>query len=193
MNLFEEHSKEYEKILNLAPCSVNKIAYGKGAFEEKLEWDRMKMKYIYVICGYSGVGKSTAEQKHNNVVDLESSQYSHFFDADRMYQKNPEFPRNYIDALCKLADKGGKNIFLLSCHQEVRDELKARGIDYVIVAPRPEQRNEYLKRWLKRGDTMEFIKGMDNRWDEMQLSCLKDGMPIIYLNEDEYIDDVLPM
>lgn len=30
----------------------------------------------YIICGFSGVGKSTAEQKAKNVFDFESSGYS---------------------------------------------------------------------------------------------------------------------
>ena len=151
------------------------------------------MKDKYIICGFSGVGKSTAEQKHKNVVDFESSAFSHFFDPDKMGEKNPEFPRNYIDALCKLADNGKETTYLLSCHEEVRNELKARGIDYIIVMPTIDQENEYLKRWLKRGSSINFIKMMHSKWLSMHLSCDKDKAPKIYLKEDEYIDDVLPM
>jgi hypothetical protein len=151
-----------------------------------------KMKDKYIICGFSGVGKSTAEQKHNNVVDFESSAFSHFFDPQKMGEKNPEFPRNYIDALCELVDKGKGSIYLLSCHQEVRDELKARGIDYIIVMPSADQKNEYLKRWLKRGSSVEFIKMMREKWLPMICSCQNDEAPKIFLGENEYIDDVLP-
>ena len=147
----------------------------------------------YVICGFSGVGKSTAEQKHNNVVDFESSGCSHFFNTKNMGEKNPAFPRKYVDALCDLMDKGRENIFLLSCHKEVREELKLRGIDYIIVLPTIEQKNEYLKRWLKRGSSVEFIQMMSDKWLSMYVSCEEDKAPKIYLNEGEYIDDVLPM
>ena len=151
------------------------------------------MSYKYVICGFSGVGKSTAEQKHNSVIDFESSGYSHFFDTKKMGEKNPTFPRNYIDALCSLIDKGKENIFLLSCHEEVRKELKSRGIDYIIVLPTKDQKNEYIKRWLKRGSSLEFIEMMDNKWLSMHASCEEDSATKIYLSEGEYIDDVLPM
>jgi hypothetical protein len=150
------------------------------------------MKDKYIICGFSGVGKSTAEQKHNNVVDFESSAFSHFFDPQKMGEKNPEFPRNYIDALCELVDKGKESVYLLSCHEEVRNELKARGIDYIIVMPSVIQKNEYLKRWLKRGSSMEFIKTMEKNWRTMIYSCQEDKAPKIFLDENEYIDDVLP-
>lgn len=147
----------------------------------------------YVICGFSGVGKSTAEQLHNNVVDFESSAYSHFFNDNHLIgEKNPNFPRNYVDALCELMDKGRENVFLLSCHEEVRKELTDRGIDYVIVMPTYEQKNDYLKRWLNRGSSIGFIKMMDERWDEMHCSCESDSAPKIYLGDYEFIDYVLP-
>ena len=146
----------------------------------------------YVICGFSGVGKSTAEQLHKNVYDFESSAYSHKWSPDCFSEKNEEFPKNYIDDLEKHMGEHSNAVYLLSCHQEVRDELKARGIDYIIVMPRLEQRDEYLKRWLRRGSSVEFIKMMSARWLAMVSSCEKDMSPKIYLAEDEYINDVLP-
>lgn len=152
------------------------------------------MSSNYVICGFSGVGKSTAEQKHKNVVDFESSAYSHFFDTEHIIgEKNPEFPRNYIDALCELMDEGRENIYLISCHEEVRKELADRGIDYIIVLPTYDQKNEYLKRWLRRGSSIEFVTMMNKRWDSMFISCEKDNSTKIFLDSGEYIDDVLPM
>jgi hypothetical protein len=72
-------------------------------------------------------------------------------------------------------------------------ELKRRGVDYIIVMPTIYQKNEYLKRWLRRGSTTDFIASMEKRWHEMIRSCEKDDAPKIYLDENEYISDVLPM
>lgn len=83
------------------------------------------------------------------------------------------------------------DIFLLSCHQEVRDELKRRNIKYIIVLPTLNQRNNYLKRWLKRGSSIDFIYSMNNRWEYMIKSCEDDSAPKIYLDEGEYLSDVL--
>ncbi|MEE1048581.1 MAG: hypothetical protein U0M60_14325 [Clostridia bacterium] len=147
----------------------------------------------YVICGFSGVGKSTAEQKHKDVFDFESSAFSHRWQVGHMGEKNEEFPRNYVDALCEHMDTHHRAIYLISCHQEVRDELKKRGIEYIIVMPHFADREEYLKRWLRRGSSMEFITSMYERWSEMVNSCEKDNSPKIHLAENEYINDVLPL
>ena len=87
--------------------------------------------------------------------------------------------------------KEGIGHYLLSCHEEVRNELKARGLKYIIVLPYMECKNEYIKRWLKRGSDIDFITKMDKRWDEMIDSCARDSATKIYLDEHEYLSDML--
>lgn len=149
----------------------------------------------YIICGFSGVGKSTAEQLHKNVEDWESSAYSHCLNPESTDygEKNGEFPQNYIDALVEDMNKSHNKIYLLSCHQEVRNELNKRGIPYIIVMPDIYQLNEYTKRWFKRGSDIEFIKHMYRKWSSMILSCEKDNAPKIFLDKNEYINDILPI
>lgn len=151
------------------------------------------MKWNYVICGFSGIGKSTAEQKHKDVIDFESSAYSHIFKCGCPDEKNASFPGNYIDALCDNMQNKANTVYLLSCHEEVRNELKNRGIPYIIVMPFPSLREEYIRRWLRRGSSVEFIEMMSERWDEMVDSCEKDNAPKIHLKCGEYLDDVLPI
>lgn len=151
---------------------------------------RRNMKAHKVICGFSGVGKSTAEQKNRSIYDLESSGWSWDFKHDPPTRK-PDFPANYIDNLERMMEDLPCSAFLLSCHAEVRRELQNRGIPYIIVMPRPQLKNEYLKRWLRRGSDMEFIEHMNDAWDDMISSCQEDSAPIIYLDSDEYISDLL--
>ena len=143
----------------------------------------------YIICGFSGVGKSTAAKKHNFVIDFESSGYSRDWEKGVI---NNNFPKNYIDAVVEHMNNHHDLIYLLSCHEEVRKELKDRGFEYIIVMPTDQQRNEYMKRWLERGSSQSFIESMYDRWYEMMESCESDPSPKIYLNENEYIYDVLP-
>lgn len=149
------------------------------------------MSKEYIICGFSGIGKSTAEQKHRQIIDFESTGYSHIWKNGENRGKDPKFPYNYVDKLVELIDDEEATFYLLSCHKEVRDELKRRGIDYIIVLPTIEQKNEYLKRWLKRGSSMDFIKSMSYRWEDMIRSCEKDDAPKIYLSSGEYISDLI--
>lgn len=149
-------------------------------------------KYHYVICGFSGVGKSTAEQLHKNVEDWESSAFRHTVTVNLKDMKKREFPQNYIDALVEDMGKSHRKTYLLSCHQNVRDELKKRGIPYIIVMPDYYQRNEYIKRWFRRGSDADFICSMNKNWDEMIKSCEEDDAPKIFLDKNEYINDILP-
>lgn len=144
-----------------------------------------------IICGFSGIGKSTAEQKNRRILDFESSGYSNIFENGFRVGRNKDFPKNYIDRLEKFIENNEADYYLLSCHQEVRDELKARGLKYIIVLPYRECKNEYKKRWLKRGSDIDFITKMDKRWDEMIDSCAKDSATKIYLDEHEYLSDML--
>lgn len=148
------------------------------------------MKAHKVICGFSGVGKSTAEQRNRRIHDLESSGWSWDFNTEPPKRKR-DFPANYIDYLERLMEESASSAFLLSCHEEVRRELRVRGIPYVIVMPHPQLKNEYLKRYLHRGSDIEFIKYMNDAWDAMIASCQEDSAPIIYLDSGEYISDLL--
>ena len=141
----------------------------------------------YVISGFSGIGKSSAAN-FEDIVDFESSSFSHLPGGN----VNINFPSNYVSALEFEMKTHPEKIFLISCHQEVRDELKKRGIDYLIVMPYRDIRNEYMKRWLRRGSPQSFIKKMFEMWDKMIDSCEKDPAPKIYIDKNEYLRDVLP-
>lgn len=143
-----------------------------------------------IICGFSGIGKSTAEQNNKRILDFESSNYSHF---PRCGVRNTDFPKNYIDKLIELMNNDVADYYLLSCHEEVRNELKARGLKYVIVMPYRDKefKNEYRKRWLKQGSDVDFITKMNNCWDNMIDSCVNDTAPKIYLDIHEYLSDIL--
>ena len=149
------------------------------------------MSKEFVICGFSGIGKSTAEQKHRQIIDFESSGWSHIWENGFEVGRNPRFPTNYVGKLCEMIDGDVATFYLLSCHKEVREELQHRGIDYIIVLPTVEQKNEYLKRWLKRGSSIEFIKRMNDKWEDMIKSCEEDNAPKIYLSSGEYISDLI--
>ena len=137
-----------------------------------------------VICGFSGIGKSTLSSLGDKYVDFESGS----FDRER-------FPVNYIDLLCSLIGTDAQlgrsdRTYLLSCHESVRHELKKRNIPYIIVMPDEDLRNEYVKRCFKRGSSIEFISKMYNYWHNMIKSCIDDSSPIIFLGKREYLADL---
>lgn len=145
-----------------------------------------------IICGFSGVGKSYAADLNHRIVDLESSNFSWYEHFDGTKERNPNFPENYIDEVVRFMADTDIDYILLSCHAEVRAELRRRGIKYIIVTPMCEDKDEYLRRWLAREESdMNFIYSMDSRWHSMITSIYNDPAPIIYLGKNEYLYDIL--
>lgn len=147
-----------------------------------------------IICGYPGIGKSTAAVNRTDIVDAESSAYSHPFNYETgKHEKNDEFPRNYVEQIKKLASRiGGYQYVLASCHKEVREELDAQSIPYIVVIPDVECKDEYMKRYLKRGDSAEFIAQMYANWEEWHDEIEHNAPVVIHLGAGENLSDILP-
>ncbi len=147
-----------------------------------------------IICGYPGVGKSTVAANRTDIVDAESSGFSHPFNPETFVQEvSSEFPMNYVEHIKKLASKiGGYEYVLVSCHKEVREELDAQGIPYVVVIPEIECKNEYMKRYLKRGDKSEFIAQMYANWEDWHKEIEQNAPAVIHLSAGETLADILP-
>jgi hypothetical protein len=149
------------------------------------------MKKAMIICGFPGVGKSCVANNRTNILDAESSAFSWIFDPETAEKpkRNHEFPANYIRYIKE--NMGRYDFILVSSHQNVRESLMAEGIQYIIVAPKMELKNEYLIRYLQRGNEIDFIELLNEKWDEFLGGIKNDGAPVIYLNKGEYMSDVL--
>lgn len=146
-----------------------------------------------VICGFPGVGKSWTAVEHKKAVatiDLDSSSFS-WEDGENGPERNPHFPYNYADKIQELRLDGGYEFILVSSHKSVRDVLKKRGVPYIIVAPHMSERNEYMKRYIRRGSDAKFIYNLYNNWALFLDDISKDGAPVVWLNENEFLIDVL--
>lgn len=149
-----------------------------------------------VICGFSGIGKSYAAEQFKKVLDLESSIYSKVWsDLEQREERHPEFPGNYVDEIEDYVNDPGEYLYILvSCHEEVRKELRNRGIDYIIATPRLDHRDEYIRRWVTRGSDIKFIRKMYDNWEDMLRSCVEDPMPkIVSEHRRETLRDMLSL
>lgn len=147
-----------------------------------------------VICGYPGIGKSTVAVNRNDICDAESSAFSHPFNAETGEQELcSDFPANYVDFVKKMAsDLGGYKYVLCSCHKTVRDELRKQGVPFVNVIPHFNRKDEYMQRYLKRGDSALFIQCMYDNWDEWHDEIDNSGVATIHLWEGQNLADILP-
>lgn len=144
-----------------------------------------------IICAFPGTGKTKAEaiaQDYGiyDIVDAESSKFRWTKTDSGQRIQNPKFPDNYVDFIEHGAGIDGQ-IILTATHKQVRDAMKARGLSYIIVAPEKNLKDEYLSRYLARGNDISFIKQLYDHWDEWLDEMESDGAPIIHLKSKQYL------
>lgn len=137
------------------------------------------MKNTIVISAFPACGKSNKVKNYNgkpyNMIDSDSSNFSWVKDKDGNNTKtrNPEFPNNYIKHIKE--NIGKIDVIFVSSHKEVRKALRDNGIKYFMVYPVKDMKEEFLKRMKDRGDTEQFIKRFENKFedfvDEIEQEC----------------------
>lgn len=133
-----------------------------------------------IICGFHGIGKSTAVQNNDNVIDLDSSGYS----------KIQTFPLNYIQAIVD-ADNDGYEYILISTHASVRNLLQTLGMKYINVYPEIDLGEEYIERYRERGFPESFINFLEEHWDDFIFELQYDESDYIELEHGQFLSDVL--
>jgi hypothetical protein len=103
---------------------------------------------------------------------------------------NQIFLENYIEHI--KSNLGKADIIMVSSHKEVRDALVENEIEFTLVYPDPNIKEEYIQRYIDRGSPESFVNLLTNNWetwiDELseQVGCEK-----ITLNKGQYISDVV--
>ena len=96
-----------------------------------------------VIAGFSGIGKTELEKKYKNVIDLDAAEYI-YDDTEIMHipfeqrkgmnrKKNPNFPKNYIDAIKDAKIK--YDLVLVWDRQDIITEYIKNNIDFILCYP----------------------------------------------------------
>ncbi len=138
-------------------------------------------KKTLVISAFPGCGKSHffRNNKDKKVLDSDSSKFD-----------KAHFPQNYIEHI--KSNIGKVDIIMVSSHKEVRDALVENEIPFTLVYPSIEIKDEYIKRYIDRGNTGSFVELLNKNWElwlnelEEQIGCDK-----IRLKESQYISDVI--
>lgn len=144
-----------------------------------------RSKKAVVISGFAGIGKSGLKENvpyYDNlrIFDLSSS----------YFRKNPGWEKVYCDIVEGLSDKN--DFIFISTHDVVIKEMIARGNDFYLVYPRKHCKDEYCERFIKRGNTKEYIDNFMKNWGRF-IDTL-DGVDYskkITLRTGQYLSDVL--
>lgn len=137
-----------------------------------------------IISGFPGVGKSHLGKRSDNevvVLDLESSN----FKGENRWEDYKNAIKNQI---------GKVDILFVSSHTETRKILSELGVRFYLVYPDRSLKDEYLRRYVERGSSQEFIEMMDKNFDlfidsieNEEVRCAK----IKLIGENEYLDSFL--
>ena len=129
-----------------------------------------------LICGYSGIGKTTYCKIHANAYDLDSS----------MFGKINNWEAEYIRHAQMLAVQG-KDVFI-SAHKEVINYLQRNNIPFILAIPAETKEVWELRLKLRYAQThadyalnalRDFYQNYDN---DMKFYASLQGVKIIHIN-----------
>lgn len=150
----------------------------------------MKIK-TKIISGFPGIGKSYLFENQDKygltVLDSDSSNFSWKSEGIR----EPSFPDNYISHIIDNTDMA--DIILVSSHDVVRKALKEAGLRYEIVYPHIDNKDEYIQRYINRGNNGAFVSLLTTNWEDWIKQIQVDSYPIHHvLPANYYLEHLLP-
>lgn len=155
---------------------------------ELISMKRLRNSEVMVICGFPGVGKSEFYRKFKRKFKILDS------DSSKFPKTNGQFPNNYVDHIEEIIKNHTVDIIMVSTHASVLDELESRGINHFIAYPTNSLRYEYMRRYMKRGNSFSFIKNIYENWYTFISGIEKRfGEPTVIpypLYSNEYLSDL---
>jgi len=155
---------------------------------------------LIIIAGFAGIGKTTISKNNPNVVDLESSKYKWILKKKYINSEeakgltsrdaNPDWPDNYIREIFK-AITDNKEIILIAPIEEVLHILDQCIIEYILVFPALEIKEEMLQRYRDRNNSQDFLDKMNNNYDEIVRSLLALPQKKYILQSGQYLSDIM--
>lgn len=126
----------------------------------------------YYIWGFPGIGKSKPVNSRLRIVDADCERFKFSIPEDifnglhsqknvTWTQRNPAYPNNYWDYVRSV----DADMVLLNCHIDLLKVLE--GEKLLLVYPSIALKDEYLQRYMLRGDNNDYIRYMETAFDEI--------------------------
>ena len=127
-------------------------------------------------CGKSHLFRNKGEKK---ILDSDSSTFD-----------KSQFPENYISHI--KSNIGKVDIILVSSHKEVRDALKNQDINFTLVYPSSDIKDEYIQRYVDRGNDEKFVELLRKNWDNWMTELEEqNGCHKVELKNGQYLSDII--
>lgn len=105
-----------------------------------------------------------------------------------MFNKT-EFPENYIQHIKQKINENYSIIFV-SSHKEVRDALVLNNLEFTLIYPNINLKQEYIQRYIQRGSSESFVKLLKNNW-ELWIQELQQNCKHIELKSNQFISNII--
>ena len=164
----------------------------------------MKKEKGMIYSCFAGMGKTTLSSNKEGYHDLESSDYQWIYldeELDTEARKgndnkvrHPEFPKNYVDAIEQIVTMNTGQHALISSQPEVLAEIIKRGLDFITVTPGPELKEEYIQRYINRGNPDVFVDLMTKNFTNFSNDLGTNNKAvcnIIVRKENTFLADIL--
>lgn len=156
----------------------------------------MSNKKGIIVSTLPGMGKTTLARKHDNIIDLESSDYQWKLTKEQEEltteerkgqpkEKHEDWPRNYYAAIEEAVKKYD---YVLTSVEGVK-YAKFIGAPVYLFHPTKDQKEEYLYRLEERGNQPLFIKLVDEKFEEWIDGYINDKKATVFEVEQGYLED----
>lgn len=150
------------------------------------------MKKTKIISAFPACGKTYVFENFNDkvILDSDSSKFSWVMVANQKV-RNPDFPQNYIRYIKE--NIGKADYILVSTHENVRRALKDAEIDFYLVYPDRNLKEEWIGRCFLRGNRENFCWLIADNWDNWidQLEQDSKRHKSIILRHGEHLSNVI--
>ncbi len=155
-----------------------------------------------VISSWICAGKTYLTKKYENVMELPSGEYKYILTDEQKAvvnkeslkstkrELNPEWPKNYYDAILKEVRNGKHDIILIAPCMPF-EEMRNYGIDFMLAYPEPNCKEEYKERARSRGANEEFVKRVETKIQTDFEDFLNQPNERIIMQSGEYLEDAL--
>lgn len=156
-----------------------------------------------LICGFSGIGKTTLGKKYDNIAEIGQSLFRNIYldekayTMDREYRKNlktgilpnPDWPMNYVNKINEL--RMDHDIVLVFTDIELMDTFRKLNIPFLIALPTKDRKEEFLMNFQNRGQDADFCADARRHWERRIDRLLAMPEEKIILKEGQYLEDRL--
>jgi len=156
-----------------------------------------------IIAAHAGTGKTHFASLYPELtIDLVCMPYKYILPKEKPFSEsskanpenilNPDWPNNYISVIKENLESD--KILLIPPDPLILDLLKNEKLHYFLCYPQRDAKEIYRERYIKRGNSDEFIDIFIGGWDKFMDYFEKDsyGQHIV-LKPDRFLSDVIDM